>query len=473
MKRAIPLFISVMLLAATASCRADTLPPGAAGSTASAAASASSASPSSKPLDTIPYIDLGFEVPYEAIPPVSPSKAGELRIALPADMASPRVVAMPDGGALALGQRGEDGEWRNPPSAILAARFGADGRTLWTKTYGELPDAHLGSVQKLGEDGFAFTCSVPEKNHTWQYAVFCAGDGHITYQEFNEQTFLYQHILRTDAGIVAVGDGLYRDGKLTDDTGRGNLDEELSILAQGEVSSEFFSRQARAEGYFSPSEALWTEEAGLVILAYKKANAGSKPEILAYDTQTLERKWNFGRDGERSYLSGFTATVGGLLVNGFAAGKPFILKLDNNGKQLWEIAPDEGKVSVTAIAAFPDGGFAAAIHRYKEDDPGRGAYLARFGPGGAVLKKIELPREIIQTIRPTGGGGLLTVGTQNIKTLPQPALLSSIWYDSETIVTKYDGDLHIQWRKVYDKYKDSIRQDIAVPAADGRIIVEK
>jgi hypothetical protein len=70
-------------------------------------------------------------------------------------------------------------------------------------------------------------------------------------------------------------------------------------------------------------------------------------------------------------------------------------------------------------------------------------------------------------------GGVITIGMQNIKALPQPAELNSIWYDTETIVSRLDASLNVQWRKVYDKHKNVNVRDIAVPLDSGVVIIEK
>jgi hypothetical protein len=153
---------------------------------------------------------------------------------------------------------------------------------------------------------------------------------------------------------------------------------------------------------------------------------------------------------------------------------PFIMKIGNNGAKQWETAPDgDGDYAVICTAALADGGFAASINRYEESDNARGVYLATYDANGKQMQKIKLPNEIPGAIQPLQDGGLITIGTQNISTLPQPAYLSSIWYDTETIATKYDSSLNIVWRKIYDKYKNSIRCDVVVPTADGKVIVEK
>lgn len=489
MKRIIIILLSALLLAALPACQAayrqaDTAVSAAAESPATTAsgalseAPAASTSPSHNPLDSVPYINLSFEVPYETIPPVNPGNAQELRIALPADMETPQVIAMPGGGALAVGLTlKEEKKAFSGPSRIIAARYDAKGNLLWTKSYDELPEGYFSSVQNHDGDGFAFTYSVGEKNNSLQFVVFCAGDGHIYYKESSSQSMKYQYILGSDScGAIAVGEAEYKDGKPVKDGASGSGEEMLSILTQSAISSVFFSRSCGVDGYFSPMAAILSPEAGLVVLAQKKqAERGNRYEVLAFDTGTLQQKWRFSREAQgNQYIGNILAANGGVLVSGFDNQKPFILKLNPNGEKLWEIQPDGGgSYSVIEMAAFEDGSFAAAINRYEEGDSMHGLYLALYGADGSLKRKLKLPNETIRDIKPLKGGGFVTVGTQCIKTIPQPAYVSSIWYDTETIVTRYDENLNILWRNVYDKYKDTTRQDVAVPTTEGQVIVER
>lgn len=423
------------------------------------------------------------DVKYIAIKPVNAGRAQEIRIILPEGMEQPNVIAMPDGGALALGQKVEYGALKKVESSkIIAARYDPAGNTLWTKVYGELPDGYVERAQSLHDNGFVFVCGAPagygdgQNVRDKEIIAFCGADGNVSYHESSNQTGLYRFVFECDTGICAVGDAVYQNGRIADDPSQTGGENALTILAQGAASSVFFSRSAKAEGYFSPMAEAWSKETGLVISAYKQdTGGGSVSEILAYDADTLEQQWQYGSEApDRTIFSELLATQGGLLVSGYTGGSSFILKLGPDGKKLWQVGPDGGgDYSVLCTAALADGGFAAAINRYQESDAARGVYLATYDANGKQLRKIILPNEIPGAIQPLPDGGLMTVGIQNIKVLPAPGYVSAIWYDTETIATRYDSSLNIAWRKIYDKYKNSIRRDVVVPTVDGKVIVEK
>jgi hypothetical protein len=501
MKRSIKCAVTVFMLAVLASCQPAVLPAGTAVGNSGSPAAAQYASPapaSPTPAATIPYINLGFPVPYEPIEPVNAGKAKEIKIALPEGMENPAVYAWPDGSCLAIGEKieyEESGFAQKTVSAkIMAAQYGAKGEMLWSRVYDDLEDGYAGQVKTMPDGGYvlAYSALVKYENGQYspstQYLVFCDGGGNVLKQHHYGQIGIFEYLCVTDAGeVYAVGEASFKDGKPVDSPNQADADPDVSILKFDAAGNPLFAKKIGGSDFDSPTGAFWAKNLGLVIAIRTQAADGDlkAPEGVALDEHNHavllaaldgdgNIRWQYWEDNRNNLYYGELVPSGdGALVCGYRGGRTFIMRLDKNGKKLWEIAPDEGEYSVIALAAFPDGRFALAVNRYQEDDKNRGVYLALYDPNGAMRKKIKLPpNEIPRSIQPTDDGGLAAVGTQNIKTLPQPAYLSSIWCDTETIVTKYDKDLNIQWRKVYDKYKDSTRRDIAVPLADGRVIVE-
>lgn len=431
----------------------------------------------SEPTATVPYITLGIDVPYETIAPMEPGEAKEIRIALPTDIDMPEVYAWPDGSSLAIGEKvtyeGTGDEKKLVSTKIMAEKYDTDGQMVWSKVYSVLGDGYISQAKALPDGGFVFTYETVVKQENSQYIpntqhiVFCTDDGHVFYQESSDQQNAYQYIV--------VPNNSFLDIMVASIASTGNGTSQISILKHGGASDLFFT-SSTLDGYSYLSCATWSQDAGMLLSADKSSAPGVQAQsILSVDASDLNLRWEYCMAGQdRLMYDQLSSTSGGILASGRNVGKTFILKLDNDGNKLWQISPDgEGDYSVICMAAYPDGRFAAAINRYKQDDPNHGEYLAVYGADGSMIQKTKLPNETLREIIPTDDGGLLTVGIQDVKTLPQPAYINSIWFDTETIVTKYDGNLNIQWRKVYDKYKDSTRPDIAVPLADGSVIVEK
>lgn len=89
-----------------------------------------------------------------------------------------------------------------------------------------------------------------------------------------------------------------------------------------------------------------------------------------------------------------------------------------------------------------------------------------------VVKRIDdicvEPNEII----PTTDGGFIIKAIREIDTIPQPVYISSIWYDREIVLVKYDKNYNIQWRKTYDNYKNSTVIDFVEVLEDSTVITD-
>ena len=79
-----------------------------------------------------------------------------------------------------------------------------------------------------------------------------------------------------------------------------------------------------------------------------------------------------------------------------------------------------------------------------------------------------IPREIIPTI----DGGFILKSVRNIKTLPQPCNISCTYYDTETIIEKYNNEYKLEWRISYDNYQDKLGTDFVLPLPSGKVIVQ-
>lgn len=448
------------------------------------------------PLPPGGYITLPLDLPHEKIDPVDPRKAGEMRIAIPKEMENPHVLSLPGGGALALGQKTRKNERNGTESSkLMASAYGADGKTLWSRTYTELEDGYVSQALPLPGGGFVFSYGALVQYENGQYSpntqtiVFCGGDGSVLNRRRYAQIGVFGYLCATDAGeVYAVGEAGFRGSEPADDPGQADGDPDVSVMKFDASGSLLFTKRIGGSDFDSPAGAFWSKETGLVVsIRTQAADGGLKAPggvglderghavLLAAINGDGTEKWQHWEDNRNNlYYGELIPAGGGALVSGYRGGRAFVMKLDKDGKKLWETAPDgDGEYSVVGLAALEGGGFAAAINRYTDGDSQKGGYLALYDANGAVKSRTRLPNVTVTRLAPTADGGLISIAMQNIRTLPQPAYLSCIWYDTETIATRYDGELNILWRKVYDRYRDSTKADIAVPAADGRIIVEK
>ncbi len=66
-------------------------------------------------------------------------------------------------------------------------------------------------------------------------------------------------------------------------------------------------------------------------------------------------------------------------------------------------------------------------------------------------------------ITPTSDNGFIVKSIRIVDYIPQPAYVSSIWMDQEVVLTKYDINLDVIWRKTYDNYKNTLLVDYVMP----------
>ncbi len=90
--------------------------------------------------------------------------------------------------------------------------------------------------------------------------------------------------------------------------------------------------------------------------------------------------------------------------------------------------------------------------------------------GNEIRRIVELevsPSKII----PTEDGGFIVKAVRNIEKIPTSIYSSRMLFDSEVVVIKYDAQYKVEWRKTYDRYKDS-RVDFVQPFSDGTVLIE-
>ena len=140
----------------------------------------------------------------------------------------------------------------------------------------------------------------------------------------------------------------------------------------------------------------------------------------------------------------------------------FLVYLDTSGRQTWK--KPLGRDPVHSLAALQDGRFVLISGAPEE------TVLFVLNANGQQLsaRPISSSGQLI----PTTDGGFFLTYLHQIKTLPQPAYLSSIWIDTATVCMKFDSSLELVFRKSYDTNKDTIQRDLVAPQPDGIVYYE-
>ncbi|SDH97814.1 hypothetical protein SAMN05443529_12356 [Desulfosporosinus hippei DSM 8344] len=154
------------------------------------------------------------------------------------------------------------------------------------------------------------------------------------------------------------------------------------------------------------------------------------------------------------------SVVEGTLVSGF------LIKLDENGNRVWLKSDLHKGLWGCVLSLLPNNNIIIAAGQQNQ-----GSILV-VDYNGQEEKRMNDIKYAAGKIRPTSDGGYIVTAVREIKCIPQPAYVSSIWYDTELVVIKYKHDNTIEWRKTYDKYKDEKGLDFVFPLANGKVIVE-
>lgn len=223
------------------------------------------------------------------------------------------------------------------------------------------------------------------------------------------------------------------------------------------------------------------------------------PEVLLTDSKEILviELW-IEREYGKKYRNGQQ------VIEGYGVGDIFITKLDQKGKKIcqkefggtgydiFNIAKYHKDIGiiVKGCSSSIDGSFAKMGQE-------RNDYIACIDENNLEVKwfynydedsfndetLIEIDddnkKKIIESLKcpqdkifPTQDGGFIEKSIRNITELPLSIFSSNVKYDTEVVIEKYDSNHEVQWRKTYDKYKNSKYVDCVIPLRDGRIIVE-
>ncbi|MDD3168574.1 MAG: hypothetical protein PHC91_03800 [Eubacteriales bacterium] len=204
------------------------------------------------------------------------------------------------------------------------------------------------------------------------------------------------------------------------------------------------------------------------------ANKSNSPFVACINPETLEVRWIssvqiadwvFHVSDEAVYI----VRNEGEKYNGKGELKLSIVKFDGEGNKIWATEPLSQWIC--GITELKDGRVIGIQKLSDHQAVEKSGAINCYSKDGGKLLTFEA--DCYGDIEPTNDGGFFVVSVRNIKTIPQPLYISSIWYDTETVVTKYDKNYKIEWRKTYDRIKDAIGVDSVLPLSDGSVALEE
>ncbi len=148
-----------------------------------------------------------------------------------------------------------------------------------------------------------------------------------------------------------------------------------------------------------------------------------------------------------------------------------LLQLDQDGQEIL-------KKEMTMTGLW---GSALAVLNNGDIVVGYGSQGQLYNEGGLVIldqkgnEKKVLPDLLYapQSIVPQEDNGFIVTSNRIIATAPQPAFVSSIWFDTELFVIKFNKHYKVEWQKTYDAYPNVMRQDYIKIFEAGKLLVEK
>lgn len=215
----------------------------------------------------------------------------------------------------------------------------------------------------------------------------------------------------------------------------------------------------------------YNDEMGIVIsgdIQFDNQDDQNMPGIVCIDTKRLEMRWSYPLYGSNSVLAVTDYAVYGIESVPGTGRKDkelmlAVVKLNHNGEEVWKSVPLAQWIE--GIAQLADGRV-VVVQRLADKEE---IQIICFDSTGTELLKIA--SDCYGEVTATDDGGFILTAIRNIKTVPQPAYISSIWYDTETVAVKYNHELKVQWRKTYDKIKDKVGIDLVIPCRDGSLVV--
>ncbi|GMQ61669.1 hypothetical protein [Vallitalea maricola] len=371
------------------------------------------------------------------------------------------------------------------------------GKIVWEKELNEnIPSGSIKHLLTFEDDSFLFAVdSYPQwingkltKENSY-IVKFDKEGNQLWKQEFdNFSRDMFVDILLTDSKeIFTIGEWMAKDGKASINeeqivNGDGSNDIVITKLdSKGNiVGQKSFGGSDYEDLYVSK----YDKDMGIIIKGRTRSKDGSlaingkedsKIFVACIDEKDLKIKWvhhleeNYSPYNQLYIDNGlvYVAVDGGSTHSKENKGQ--IITINNEGKvtnTITNIYPEPERWAESMITLNNHD----IIVGCGNQNVGTLRIFSNSGEEKKIIKNLNLsPNEII----PTDDGGFIIKSIREIETIPQPPYISSIWFDHEIVIIKYDSDYRVEWRKTYDKYKGSIEVEKVIPLKNNKVIVEK
>ncbi len=437
---------------------------------------------------------VGVDAHYVAIPPVALSAVPALRLALPDGVSPNQALALSDGGCLlvttvALDKKDPAG---NPQSVLRALRFQADGKVRWDRTYGQDPfSGYVSTACVFPDDGFAVSLTAARAGSSQGEQVSLlrrfSPDGTLLWKTAEGQVDIdaFQFLLPlSDGALLSAGTVT---PKLPD--GTYSHDSDLSLL-RIESDGRFTKDVTIGSGEFdSLMDATYADPIGLVLSWRSDSGRMDSQQgtafpmdshLSCYDAQ-LVRTWKTDlsekaqlyelllQDGTGG-IFGFGQSVESATTGSGSKAQSALFRFDGQGSLKWTFVATAANTWYRSALALADG--TAVLGGFRPTAAGgQEAFLELLSADGKLLRELDVLPGTMDWLHATKDGGFTACTRQTVGALPQPPYISSMWQDSEAVVSHYDAGLHLVWRRTIDQYKHDTRGDVIVPTSEDKLLV--
>lgn len=371
--------------------------------------------------------------------------------------------------------------YKNP----VLYKIGKDGKVLWKQTY-DLSSQYGNMTNLLTYDDGRILFSIsnwPKVSmgspaDQQSYLIQCDKKGNELWKKGYDDYIasLFKYIFLTeDEKIIGVGEWFISDGQPT-----------LSHDSHSDIVVTYFDdngtiinqKSFGGKDYENCKGAIYDQSVGIVISGWtfsKKGDFVTKYsdrryiDYIACIDESLNLKWVKHPNEDERYSHDQMVVKDNMI---YAVGKPydeastdggiyakfvFWQKLNKDGEEILKQYYKESMQGLAKLCVLENNYVVVGIGDQNQgkliiyDDKGEKIHI--------IYNLMYEPHEIIATV----DQGFIVKSIRKVRTLPQPAYLSTTWIDKEVAIMKYDSNYDLEWRKIYDDYKDEIRVDFVLP----------
>lgn len=358
------------------------------------------------------------------------------------------------------------------------------GKVVWEKDYDyEVYSGRLNNLLVCVDGSFIFSVETyPRYSDTGMifdksFIIKCDKDGkELWKRDFDDYSgkMLMNVFLTGKDEITAVGEWNVNDEKQSQADGAGDivitkLDGDGNVLVQKSFGGSDFDCLNISK---------YDKELGIIINGRTQSYDGDfaidkdieTADFIACIDENLNLRWVYHAEKNENLVYDQLALSDDCvyILGGYRYTTPpgFVVKLDRNGNKAWTKSELNSGLWGRTVSVLKNGDLVVGLGQQNN------GIIVVLDKDGNEKKRLEELKLVPTIITPTDDGGFIVTSTREIRTVPQPLYISSIWFDTEFVAMKYSSDYTLNWRKTYDGYKDKMGQDHVFPFEDGSIVVD-